>query len=331
MPSGIPRLDFIMGGGLPESFLVTIAGAPGTGKTVFVHQIAMHFAATGRNVLYVTALSGAHASLVAQIGAFSFSNPSLLGERIKFANVFAVARQSLAAVTSTIVRTVTDDKVSLVIFDGLRSLEVMAPDARALRSFAYELAGTLSSIRTTAVFTSDVDPAIVPDSPEVAIADGLLATRTHWTGTLVQRTIEVVKMRGVRSIKGPHSVLITGDGAEVFPRLESAFLPADRPLVEGRASTGVRELDEMLGGGLPRESATLVAGQPGTGKTVLGLGFVAAGAKLGEPVLFYSLQESPSRLVARARQLGFDLDGAIANGLVRFRQADNRELEPDVV
>jgi circadian clock protein KaiC len=69
----------------------------------------------------------------------------------------------------------------------------------------------------------------------------------------------------------------------------------------------VAGLDEILQGGLPRGRTTAVAGQPGTGKTVLGLEFVYRGALAGEPGIFVGFEEPPEDLRINAATLGWDL------------------------
>lgn len=73
--------------------------------------------------------------------------------------------------------------------------------------------------------------------------------------------------------------------------------------------TGVTGLDELLQGGLLRTSAVLVTGIPGSGKTILGLQFIAAGAREKEPGLFISCEESAESILHYAEQMGFNFSG----------------------
>lgn len=74
-----------------------------------------------------------------------------------------------------------------------------------------------------------------------------------------------------------------------------------------RISTGVTGLDEVLGGGLLAGRTYLVRGGPGSGKTILGLHFLTAGAAAGEKTLFITLEEAEEQIRRNAEQLGFDL------------------------
>lgn len=78
---------------------------------------------------------------------------------------------------------------------------------------------------------------------------------------------------------------------------------------EDRAQTGVPSLDKLIEGGLVKGDTTIVAGQPGTGKTTLGLQFLVHGAaKCGENGVYASVIESGEKLKRNARRFGWDLD-----------------------
>jgi len=77
-----------------------------------------------------------------------------------------------------------------------------------------------------------------------------------------------------------------------------------------RCSSGCEGLDDVLGGGLPAGHVYLIEGEPGTGKTTLGLQFMAEGLKRGERVLYATLSESGEELlmVAENHRLKIDPD-----------------------
>ena len=79
--------------------------------------------------------------------------------------------------------------------------------------------------------------------------------------------------------------------------------------VDDRISTGIEGLDNILGGGLPRNRLYLIEGDPGTGKTTLALQFLREGVRLGEVGLYITLSETKSELLAVAQSHGWSLDG----------------------
>jgi circadian clock protein KaiC len=94
-----------------------------------------------------------------------------------------------------------------------------------------------------------------------------------------------------------------------------------------KSATGIRGLDEITNGGLPCSRATLIAGGPGCGKTVLALQTLVNGAKRGEPGIFVAFEEDASRIIANAAGFGWDLT-ALENSQLFFLDAKPR---PDIV
>jgi len=89
----------------------------------------------------------------------------------------------------------------------------------------------------------------------------------------------------------------------------------DEQVLGLRISTGIPGLDLVAGGGLPRGRATMVAGTSGSGKTVLGLQFLWAGAQaLGEPGVLVTFEERPEDLFANVARFGWDLAALAADG-----------------
>ena len=75
-----------------------------------------------------------------------------------------------------------------------------------------------------------------------------------------------------------------------------------------KAPTGIRGLDEISGGGLPRGRTTIVCGGPGCGKTMLGMEFLIRGVEeYGEPGVLLAFEETPEEMTRNVASLGFDL------------------------
>ena len=97
-----------------------------------------------------------------------------------------------------------------------------------------------------------------------------------------------------------------------------------RASVEGRVSTGIAGLDDILGGGLPANRVYLIEGEPGTGKTTLALQFLLAGRECGERGLYVTLSESEEELRVSAASHGWSLDG-----LDLFQLVSDTVLDPE--
>src|SRR5689334_15845980 len=95
----------------------------------------------------------------------------------------------------------------------------------------------------------------------------------------------------------------------------------DLPLV----STGIPELDDILGRGVTQDRVYLIEGTPGSGKTTLALKFLLDGRAKGERGLYVTLSETRVELNAAAKSHGWSLEGIDIFELV----APEAELEPD--
>jgi len=89
-----------------------------------------------------------------------------------------------------------------------------------------------------------------------------------------------------------------------------------------RVSTGIYRLDELLSGGLPSNSITLVSGSPGSGKTILCYHYLLEGLNNGEKCLFITSDERIGNIVKQAKQLGFDFKPWMEAGKIKFIYLD---------
>ena len=95
-----------------------------------------------------------------------------------------------------------------------------------------------------------------------------------------------------------------------------------------KAPTGIKGLDEITLGGLPRGRPTLVCGSAGSGKTLLGMEFLVRGAQLGEPGVCITFEERVDDLIANVASLGFDLPQLMAEKKLRL---DHVHLDPSQI
>ncbi len=86
-----------------------------------------------------------------------------------------------------------------------------------------------------------------------------------------------------------------------------------------RIKTGIEGLDNIIQGGFPKKSITLVSGPPGGGKSIFCFQFIWEGAKNGEKSLFLTLDKKSEGLIEQAKELGIDFDPYIGQGLVKFK------------
>ena len=103
LSTGVPGLDIVLGGGLPEGALLMIGGPPGAGKTVLAEQVAFHQVARGRHALILTTLSEPNEKLIRHIEGFSWFDGGRLGREIEFLSLHEIVeRDGMAAAQETI-------------------------------------------------------------------------------------------------------------------------------------------------------------------------------------------------------------------------------------
>lgn len=90
-----------------------------------------------------------------------------------------------------------------------------------------------------------------------------------------------------------------------------------------RLSTGIRQLDSMLGGGIPEGDIVLFSGPPGTGKTAACLQFIAEGVKKGEDGIYVASEETRGKLIEHAQLLGFDFEKAVKKKKLEIFQVED--------
>src|SRR6478735_6321684 len=123
LPTGVPGLDEILGGGLPEFSFNIIAGAPGCGKTTLAHQIAFANGTNQKPVLYFTVLGEPAIKMLRYQQQFSFFDQSKLGKAIRFINLSDVLlEKDLSGVLEEISREVQASHPSIVVVDSFRTV-----------------------------------------------------------------------------------------------------------------------------------------------------------------------------------------------------------------
>lgn len=322
-PTGVPNLDFVLGGGLRRGSLMLLVGPPGTGKTTLAGQLAFSAGAAGRRVLVLTALSEPVSKMIGNLRSFPFYDESLIGDQIRFHSLQQFLPQGLASTGRELAAIVRAERARLVVLDGFSGLRT-ADGPHAVRRFLYELGTALSLQGATTVITSEGrahDPAMYG---ETTTADVIVAVETRQDNVRTDRWLEVVKARGTSPVTGRHGFTISANGAMVHPRLE-VRVPTEsvnattrqKALPPGpEISFGQPDLDKVFGGGITRNTTTLVVGGPSTGKTFLGLHFATAGATADEPTVFLSLRDNRQQLlrVTEPFDLGSRLRTALAPG-----------------
>lgn len=330
LDTGVPGLNEVLGGGLPEFSFNLLAGGPGAGKTTLAQQICFTLATPDRPALYITVLGEPALKLLRYQQQFDFFDPAKINGSIRFISVATeILEAGLGKVLERITAEVEAVNPSLVVVDSFRSVirTSQVPEHNgelSLQAFVQRLALQLTTWQATTFLVGEYQDAEREDNPIFTVADGILWLFQSVERNSIVRKLQVVKMRGQAPVPGLQTFRITGKGVQVFPRL-----PIPREVSEedqkkigtlsrnvDRVSTGVRGLDKLMGGGIPAGSSLLVAGPSGSGKTVLSMQFLAEGVNRQEPGLLAVFEKRPSDYL-KTNPLGETVARQIQGGSIK--------------
>lgn len=332
--TGIGGLDDLLGGGLTPHRLYLVEGTPGTGKTTLSLQFLLAGLSQGETGLYVT-LSETPDELRAVARTHGWSLDKLtLFEIVNEAGFDPDSEQSilhpseieLGETTRGVMRCVEELRPSRVVFDSLSEMRLLAQNPLRYRRQILALKHFFASKQCTVLMLDDrtSDPT---DLQLHSIAHGVISLeQIPRNFGAERRRLRVVKMRGMKFRGGYHDFNLDTGGLTVFPRLIAAEHQKD--FAPDPVSSGSRQLDALLGGGLVPGTNTLLVGPSGVGKTTTAINCMVAALERGASATYYLFDEGKATLLARSAALGLNLERHLASGRLTLQQIDPAELSP---
>ena len=330
IPSSVPRLDIVLGGGFPEYSFNLVTGDPGSGKTTLAHQFMFAHATEENPAIYFTILGEPALKMLRYQQQFTFFDQNKVNKSIHFINLSQEALDNdLSKVLDNIVAQVEKISPGIVVVDSFRTLvraiSEVEPDKMNLSEFMQRLAMHLTSWQVTSLLIGEYANQEMRENPIFTIADGILVLTQSTERNSMVRKLQVPKMRGLSPQPGLHTVRINEDGLQIYPRMIKPIEEAQKDLPSRVISIGVAGLDEMLGGGTLTGNSILVAGPAGSGKTTLALQFIAEGIKQDETGVIAIFEETIPKYLDQAKGFGIDLEEMVKQGkleLVYIRPLD---------
>ena len=335
--SGISGLDGVLRGGFAPHRLYLVEGAPGSGKTTLALQFLLDGLRRGERGLYVTlsetteeldAVAQSHGWSLSGLALFELANAEETLGVTRDQSVLHPWELELGGTIRLIQEQVEATSPTRVIFDSLSELRLLAQDPLRYRRQVLALKQYFAGRKITVMLLDDL-------TGETSTRDAHLHSLCHGVVTLDRvtpefgtalRRIEVQKLRGIDFVAGFHDMRIRRGGIDVFPRLIAAEHHA--PFVAETLPSGVSELDALLAGGPLRGTCTLITGPAGSGKTTIGLQYVHAACERGEACAIFEFDERVGTLLTRAKSMGMDLGGHIADGRLILQQVDPAQMSP---
>jgi circadian clock protein KaiC len=312
----LPGLDTILRGGFLRGGVFIVQGSPGAGKTILGNQICFHHVAEGARALYVTLLAENHARMLLHVGQLGFFKEDVIPHRLYYISAFRVLEEEgLPALLHLLRREVQAHSASFLILDGISAIEEAAASIREFKKFIHELQAEAAITDCTMLLLTGTSQS----ATEHTLVDGVVDLQTKLYGRRAERVLQVHKLRGSGYLRGEHSFRITNDGIEVYPRTEALLAhPSVAEKITGTpTSTGIAQLDRIMGGGFPQHSTALLIGPPGIGKTTLGLHFLSE-CNRDSPGVFFGFYETPAAIRDKANVLGLPLGRLIDEGHVEI-------------
>jgi circadian clock protein KaiC len=331
--SGVPGLDEVLGGGVPEFSFNLVVGGPGAGKTTLTQQIMFANASPKRPALHFTVLGEPPLKLLRYQQGFSFFDAAMVDGTIRYLNLSnEVLTQDLGKVLERIVKEVERARPGIVIVDSFRTVVraamLQSSGEMELQTFVQRLALHLTSWEATTFLVGEYVPDELHENPVFTVADGIVWLTQAVERNSIVRKMQAMKIRGQAAMPGLHTFRITDDGIQVFPRiLKTIRGPEPRPA--HRLSIGNKDLDQMLGGGIPSGDSVLIAGPTGSGKTMLATQFIASGVAAGETGVIAVYEENPRDYLQRAGDMGFDLEQMVRDDKVHVTYLRPLDLSVD--
>ena len=334
--SGISGLDDILSGGFSRGHVFLLEGAPGTGKTTVALQFLLEGARAGEKCLYITLSeterelregAASHGwKLEDSIEVFELLPPESLLDTEQQQSLLYSSDLELGEVTRQVLDAVERAHPDRVVLDSLSEIRLLAQGSLRYRRQILALKHFFAKFGATVLLLDDLT-AEMADKTVHSVAHAVVRLEELAPAYGAERRrVRIVKYRGVRFRGGYHDVTITTGGLNVFPRLVASEFRTDA--VRSQMSSGIAELDKLLGGGIEAGSGTLILGPAGTGKSLIALVFACAAIARGEKAALFIFDEELGLLFSRVKGMGIDLEAMQRRGDLFIEQVDAAELSP---
>ncbi|MDX0468445.1 ATPase domain-containing protein [Sinorhizobium medicae] len=333
---GVGGLDDILVGGLSRGHVFLLEGTPGSGKTTIALQYMIEGAAQGEKCLYITLSeteqelrdgAASHGmTLEEHVEVFELVPPESLLDPRQQQSLLYSSDLELGETTKLIFEAVERVRPSRIVLDSLSEIRLLAQGSLRYRRQILALKHYFAKRSATVLLLDDMSTEQNDKTVHSVVHGVIHLEELAPTYGAERRRLRVLKYRGQAFRGGFHDFTIRTGGVQVFPRLVAAEhrTAFERKLV----SSGIAEVDELLGGGVERGSSTLVLGPAGTGKSTFALQFLAAAIGRGEKAAAFIFDEELGLLFTRMKTMGIDLEAMRASGNLHIEQVDAAELSP---
>ena len=324
MPTGIRGFDDVLRGGVPKGAMTLLSGGPGTGKTMLGLEFLVRGAMAGHPGILLTfeekelALRNYAAGFGWDLADFeSRGLLALVSARIQTDAVFS-GDFDLRGIIGILRQKAAVMKVGRVVIDAPDVFLRLLGDKAKERSELQLLHEWLREARMTALLTVKSRAGQTFSSHYTFLdymADCVIHLDQRVLEQVTTRRLRVIKYRGSAYGRNEYPFGITDQGIWIIPVTQASLRHAS---LGESLSSGVGQLDDILGGGYRRNSCTLLTGNSGTGKTTFACAFALSMVAIGERILYLDFEESWDALVSCMLSPGLDMRPAKDSGKLEF-------------
>jgi circadian clock protein KaiC len=330
--TGVSGLDILLRGGLPADRIHLIQGDPGTGKTTLALQFLLAGRDRGESCLYVTLsetgeelhdVARSHGLSLDGVQLYQLATPD--APAAESYTLYHPAEIELGEMMQSVLEMTERTQPSRVVFDSLSEIRLLARDSLRYRRQVLAMKEFFAGRACTVLLLDDKTSAD-HDLQLQSIAHGVIELEQQPADFgRSRRRLRVVKLRGVAAVDGYHDFRIRRGGLEAYPQLTPPS--GARRTLPKPVSSGIAELDAILGGGLTWGTCTLFIGPAGVGKSTLAARYLPATASQTRGAIFL-FDERAETFVSRCEALGMNVSSRIRAGEVTIDQIEPGELSP---
>jgi circadian clock protein KaiC len=325
VPTGIGGFDEITGGGLPQGRPTLVCGAAGCGKSLFATEFLIRGALQFHEPGVLMTFEETTDDIKKNVASLGFDVASLIARKKIFIDYVRVERSEieengeydLEGLFIRLDHAIKKIGAKRVVLDTIETLFAGLANQAILRAEVHRLFNWLKDRGMTTVITGERgDGALTRQGLEEYVSDCVVLLDHRVNGQVSTRRLRVVKYRGSTHGTNEYPFLIDEEGISVMPITAAGM---DYAVSPERVSTGIPELDRMLGGkGYYRGSTILMSGSAGTGKSSVAAYLADATCKRGERCMYFSFEESASQVIRNMKSIGINLEPHVRKNLFRF-------------
>ena len=322
-PTGISGLDEITDGGFPKGRPVLLCGSAGCGKTLLATQFIVKGISDFNEPGVIMTFEESGKDLALNARSLGFDLDKLQEEKklridhvkIERSEIEETGEYDLEALFIRLNYAIDSVGAKRVVLDTIESLFAGMNDLGLLRAEIRRLFQWLKEKGVTTIITAERgEGSLTRHGLEEYVSDCVILLDFRVIDQIATRRLRIVKYRGSNHGTNEYPFLIENEGIFVIP---VTSLKLEHQSSREVVSTGLPELDEMFTkGGVFRGSSILVTGTAGTAKTILAAYFAYASCLRGEPVLYFSFEESPDQFIRNMSSVGLNLKQFVKSKLL---------------